>query len=634
MPTFTYYEQLNGYEYLKQLDIGYFFYSGSYADDILAVLDASEKTIIHIPSVNSRESTKDKIKEVEHIIESMGEWQGTDNVTGFQLVKRRDGCVLRIADLVDDDPTKRDKVSAALKDSAQKNNRDHVDIIIALGMAKEGFDWIWCEHALTVGYRSSLTEIVQIIGRATRDAPGKFRARFTNLIAEPDASESAVTEAINDTLKAIAASLLMEQVLAPRFNFTPKNPQSGPVEGFDYGEGGYDAGRPNVGFNEQTGQFHIEIRGLIAGFEEIQRFAEVHGRAPQHGESHDIFERLYAVRLDRLRALEDCRSLLAPLDRQGLLAGAATASAAPVEKVDDDELLAELAGVEGAPDITELRHVRASADKRAAEEIANRTPCKDFETFKPLFAQVRKDLDAGTRQTRAFQTMAEIQKGEFFIVGGQIAYVAEAGEEFTTEYERRDSRLRVIYDNATESDVLLRSLQRALHRDEAGRRITDPVAGPLFAGESEDGDLASGTIYVLRSNSNNPAIEQHRDILHKIGVTGGDVKTRIANAKVDPTFLLADVEIVATYKLANINRTKLENLIHRIFDPARLDIEIKDRFGNPVIPREWFLVPIFVIDDAVEKIRDGTITGYVYDPKLAQLTKREGGGEDAAAHRR
>ncbi|WP_027567564.1 DEAD/DEAH box helicase [Bradyrhizobium sp. URHA0013] len=260
--TYTYYEQLNGYEYLKQLDIGYFFYSGSYADDILAALDPAEKTIIHIPNVNSRESTKDKIKEVEHIIEALGEWQGTDPATGFQLVKRPDGKVLRIADLVDDDPAKRDKVSGALKDPAQKNNRDHVDIIIALGMAKEGFDWIWCEHALTVGYRSSLTEIVQIIGRATRDAPGKTRARFTNLIAEPDASEEAVTEAVNDTLKAIAASLLMEQVLAPRFNFTPKNTQSGPADGFDYGEGGYDPSKGNVGFNEQTGQFHIEIKGL------------------------------------------------------------------------------------------------------------------------------------------------------------------------------------------------------------------------------------------------------------------------------------------------------------------------------------------------------------------------------------
>ena len=260
--TYTYYEQLNGYEHLKQLDIGYFFYTGGYVGDILKVLDPDEKTIIHIPNVNSRESTKDKIREVEHIIEELGEWQGADPASGFQLVKTPAGRVLRIADLVDDNPARRDRVAAALRDPAQKNNRGHVDIIVALGMAKEGFDWIWCDHALTVGYRSSLTEIVQIIGRATRDAPGKARTRFTNLIAEPDASEAAVTEAVNDTLKAIAASLLMEQVLAPRFDFTPKTPDSGPVDGFDYGDGGYDSGKCNVGVNEETGQFQIEIKGL------------------------------------------------------------------------------------------------------------------------------------------------------------------------------------------------------------------------------------------------------------------------------------------------------------------------------------------------------------------------------------
>jgi superfamily II DNA or RNA helicase len=260
--TYTYYEQLNGYQYLKKLDIGYFFYSGSYVDDILNVLDSTEKTIIHIPNVNSRESTKQKQKEVEDIMGGLGSWEGTDLTTGFQLVRTPEGRILRIADLVDDDPGKRDRVTAALKDPAQKNNRDYVDIIIALGMAKEGFDWIWCQHALTVGYRASLTEVVQIIGRATRDAPGKARARFTNLIAEPDASEDAVTEAVNDTLKAIAASLLMEQVLAPRFEFTPKRHDTGPTEGFDYGAGGYDANKNNVGFNSETGRFQIEIKGL------------------------------------------------------------------------------------------------------------------------------------------------------------------------------------------------------------------------------------------------------------------------------------------------------------------------------------------------------------------------------------
>lgn len=220
--TYTYYEQLNGYEYLKSLSIGYFFYQGSYIDSILNVLNPDERTIVHIPNVNSGESTKDKYKEVESIIGALGHWEGVDPNTGFQLVRTTKGNVIRIADLVDDDPSKRTKVLASLKDPTQANNRDHVNIIIALGMAKEGFDWIWCEHALTVGYRDSLTEVVQIIGRATRDAPGKTSAHFTNLIAEPDASQQNVSEAVNDTLKAISASLLMEQVLAPKFEFKPK----------------------------------------------------------------------------------------------------------------------------------------------------------------------------------------------------------------------------------------------------------------------------------------------------------------------------------------------------------------------------------------------------------------------------
>jgi hypothetical protein len=260
--SFTYFEQLNGYEHLKALDIGYFFYTGRYLEAIEHCLDPNRKTIVHIPNVNARESTKDKVAEVNEILHYLGKWQGADPVTGFELVALADGKVLKIADLVDDsDPLRRTKVLAALKDPAHKNDRDHVDMIIALGMAKEGFDWIWCEHALTVGYRSSLTEIIQIIGRATRDAPGKEVATFTNLIAEPDASEAAVAEAINDTLKAIAASLLMEQVLAPRFTFTPKN--KGPLPDFDYGEAGYQPGKTNVGVNETHGQYHFEIAGLV-----------------------------------------------------------------------------------------------------------------------------------------------------------------------------------------------------------------------------------------------------------------------------------------------------------------------------------------------------------------------------------
>ena len=358
---------------------------------------------------------------------------------------------------------------------------------------------------------------------------------------------------------------------------------------------------------------------IIAGFEEIQRFVETHGRVPQHGEDNDIFERLYATRLDRLRALEECRSLLSPFDRQGLLARAITARADTDESMDEDELLAELRDAAGGPEITELRHVRTSADKRAAEEIANRTKCEDFDRFKSLFEKVQRDLETGVRQTRPFELKAEIRPGSWFIVGGQKAYVADMGEIFSNAQGRTDARLRVIFDNGTESNLLMRSLQRALHKDEAGRRITDPAAGPLFAGENTDGDLASGIIYVLRSKSDEPFVAAHRDVLHKIGVTGGDVKQRIANAKLDPTFLMADVEVIATYELYNINRTRLENLIHRIFDPARLNIEIKDRFGRAIVPREWFLVPLYVVDQAVERIKDGTITGYVYDTKSAAL---------------
>ncbi|CEJ86409.1 putative helicase A859L [Hyphomicrobium sp. GJ21] len=365
---------------------------------------------------------------------------------------------------------------------------------------------------------------------------------------------------------------------------------------------------------------------IIAGFEEIQRFTDENGRAPQHGEDRDIFERLYAVRLDRLRTLEECRSLLAPLDRQGLLSGAEIAAPAIPEEMDADALMAELAGAAGASEITELRHVRSTAEKRAAEEIANREPCSDFERFKPLFEQVRIDLDSGVRATRQFVKdagflKADITEGQFFILGGQVAYVAEVGETFRAPNGETDARLRVVYSNGTESNLLRRSLQRALYKDEAGRRITEPSAGPLFAGESDDEDIASGTIYVLRSKSDHPLVAANRDVLHKIGVTGGDITRRLANARLDPTFLMAEVEVVATYTLYNINRVKLENLIHRIFAPAQLDIEIKDRFGNPVVPREWFLVPRFIVDDAVERIKDGTITDYIYDPAAARLVR-------------
>jgi hypothetical protein len=370
---------------------------------------------------------------------------------------------------------------------------------------------------------------------------------------------------------------------------------------------------------------------LIAGFEDIVRFCDQQGRAPRHGshgEGHDIFERLYAVRLDQLRQLPEAQSLLAPFDRFGLLSGAsalsaATSSASDAAAMDEDALLAALGigtGGEAQNDITQLRHVRSQTERREAQEIADRTRCSDFEQFKPHFEQVEQDLQSNVRKTIRFGRDASIELGNFFILDGQIAYVAQVGAIIKTASSGHDdARLRVIYSNGTESNLLLRSLQKALYKDETGRRITEPSMGPLFGDTTEPEDIASGTIYVLRSLSTHPYVAEHRELIHKIGVTGGKVEARIAAAEKDATYLLAEVEIVATYNLHNINRTKLENLIHRLFGAAQLDLVIDDRFGNPVKPKEWFLVPLHIIDEAVGRIQDGSITKLIYDPKTASL---------------
>lgn len=358
---------------------------------------------------------------------------------------------------------------------------------------------------------------------------------------------------------------------------------------------------------------------LIAGFEDILRFLETHGRAPQHGEDRDIFERLYAVRLDRLRTMPEARTLLAPMDPRGLL-NVPAAAASGADELDDASLLADL-GVDAHDDtgITQLRHVTPYVERVAAEEIANRTRCEDFDEFKPLFEQVERDIQAGRRKTLRFGRDASVALGNFFILDGQVVYVAHVGEPTRTPNGESNARLRVIFSNGTESNLLERSLQRALYKDETGRRITDPDHGPLFGDALEPNDIESGIIYILRSQSDHPFVAQHRELIHKIGVTGGKVETRIAGAKDQSTYLLADVDVVAVYKLAHINRTKLENLFHRIFAPAQLDLTIEDRFGKPVKPREWFLVPLPAIDEAVNRIRDGSITNYVYDPSSARL---------------
>lgn len=360
---------------------------------------------------------------------------------------------------------------------------------------------------------------------------------------------------------------------------------------------------------------------VLAGFEEIEKFVQLNGRPPEQGENRDIFERLYAVRLNQIRSSEECRSVLIGKDRFNLLQDSTSKATSHDIELDDEDLLSEL-GVNPSEDldITKLKHVRTRAEVNAAEEIARRTPCIDFSKFKPLFTQIQEDLSTGVRQAREFKDYAKMKSGDFFILGGQKLYIAEMGEEFVNESGKQDRRLRVIYDNGTESNLLLRSLQRALNKDTTGRRITDPtLSGPLFSGIPEVSDTASGTVYVLRSKSENPVIDKSRSVIHKIGVTSGDVKKRIGNAKIDPTFLMADVEIVATYELSNISRSKLEGIIHKFFDSARLNIEIKDRFGNPVVPKEWFLVPLFIIDEVIERIKDGSIVHCRYDIKSGKI---------------
>ncbi len=368
---------------------------------------------------------------------------------------------------------------------------------------------------------------------------------------------------------------------------------------------------------------------IIAGFEDIVKFRDEHSRVPQHGEDRDIFERLYAVRLDRLRAQPESVALLADMDMHRLLDSSVIAAA--VDDLDDSALLAEL-GIDDAPvdDISQLRNVRSSSERKAAEEVATAKRCEDFATFKPLFVQVQADIEAGVRTTRPFvrdlgMSKAEIAPGEFFIVGGQVAFVAEEGPVIKAPNGQTDARLRVIYANGTESDILRRSLQRALYKDDGGRRVSEPNAGPLYVETTpeivEPDELANGTLYVLRSRSTHPTIAANRDLIHKIGITGGAVEARISGAANDATYLLADVDVIATYKLYDVNRPRLEALIHRVLDSVRYNVEIPDRFGKLVRPREWFMVPLSVIDEIVERIADGTLAAMKYDHKEAALVR-------------
>ena len=374
---------------------------------------------------------------------------------------------------------------------------------------------------------------------------------------------------------------------------------------------------------KKAAQYTKEEERVIAGFEEIQRFVEEHGRTPQHGEGKDIFERLYAVRLDRLNELGSCRELLLPMDHQGLLNAGAESSSESEAEMDDDALL-EALGVEAeAGSVEELKHVRPIKEIRAAEEVAQRERCEDFNQYKVLFDQVKKDLAAGTRLMIRCDNKADLKIGDLMVLKGQTAYIANAGEIFIDYDKREDCRLKVVFDNGTQSQMLRRSFQKLLWEDDTARRISNPSdLGPMFTDQVVKEDRASGTIYVLRSQSKDSLIKEHRELIHKIGFTNGSVQRRIVNAANEPTYLLADVEVVKTYKLYNLNANKLENLFHKLFAPAKLDIEMKDRFGKPYKPREWFLVPLAAIDEAVERLKDGSLGECEYDPKKAKLRLR------------
>ena len=376
---------------------------------------------------------------------------------------------------------------------------------------------------------------------------------------------------------------------------------------------------------------------IIAGFEEIQRFVAEHKRAPAHGEQNDIFERLYAVRLDQIRKSDECVALLQDMDPDGLLirSDAVKEDGAEYEIPSDSELL-EALGVEVSQDddLTQLKHVRSRAEIKAAEEVARRQPCADFDEFRPVFDKVQEEIDAGLRITQRCQAEASVKLGDLFIVEGNKVFVADLGDEFVDAHGNRDRRIRAIYDNGTESNLLLLSLKKALWRDPAGRRImpaghdphplftaADLDAEPIFDDSPAFDDELSGYLYVLRSKSDHPFVAEHRELLHKIGYTRGELEDRFVNATSERTFLMADVEVVATYRIANASVGKLENILHRFFASARIDVKLREEVGGFVEPREWFLVPLPAIQEAIHLIKSGQIENAQYDLATAAISR-------------
>ena len=368
--------------------------------------------------------------------------------------------------------------------------------------------------------------------------------------------------------------------------------------------------------------FTSEEERVIAGFEEIQNFYKNFNRIPENLDNRDIFERIYAIRLKRIMQLKKYHDLLEGFDYYKLLTRQNIVEDLEKNENDIKQLLSNLGISSEKNDFLNLQHVRTFEDRKLSEEFAKRETCKIFETYKPLFQRVQSDLNNGIRESIPIKERPTIEKDMFFILNGQKTYVAEVGSKFKQEYGIIDARLYLIFDNGTESRMLMSSLQRILAMDKSSRIITSTNLGPLFSTTSSSEDFLTGTIYVLRSKSKVPFIAENYNLIHKIGYTTGTIKKRISKAVTDPTFLMAEVEIVESYKIYNIKISKFESLIQKIFIKSKLDIEIPDRFDNSFKPEEWFFVPLKAIQDAVEKIIDGSITRFIYDPAKGKLVER------------
>ncbi|MDY6883187.1 MULTISPECIES: GIY-YIG nuclease family protein [Alteromonas] len=354
-------------------------------------------------------------------------------------------------------------------------------------------------------------------------------------------------------------------------------------------------------------------------FEELKSFIENNGSEPDI-EASNIHEAKLAARLSKLRSTPEALEALAPFDTEGLL-GNEPLGEKKTELTIDDVLSSDLLADDD--DIFNLKHVTVGTKSQTASaDMATRKKCMDFDSFKPLFVRIQKELDEGTLETTGINGIAEIQKGQAFILSGLIAYVAEMGEKHERRKGHHNARMRVVYSNGMESNLLLRSFGAALYKDKSARAIVPKDSGPLFV--EEDSPLyKTGIVYVLRSKSEEPSIAKHRDYLHKIGVTTSDVKKRVSNAAKDATYLLADVEVVAEFTLYNMNLQATEKLLHTFFREAQADIQIPDRFGNMVKPKEWFFLPLDIIKEAIKLLRENAINNCRYDPQIIGIVDRK-----------